>query len=397
MRTPWLYILAFVFLAGVTACQRGEGSASGEAEGHHEEHSEGHSEDHPAVITLPEHKVKGLGLDIGPVEKQKIYVTVAANGELAVPPQNSALVTAIVGANIQAIEVLEGEKVRKGQVLAYIAHPNLIAMQSDFLKKTRELNFWKAEYQRRKEMYRQKATSGKALQEAEMQYGSIRAEVSGLQKQLMQLHVNIDRLQAGEIVARVPVLSPIDGFVEKIFVRLGQFVAEQQPMFSVLNNDHLHADLMVYESDADKIRIGQKVFFHTQSRPEKNIAAHIIAMSRAFEEDPKAIHVHADIDDRRQVQHLMAGMFIEGRIVTDSIEAHALREAAVVVEDKTPIAFKAQKEGAKWRFEAYPLTNVALYDSFYVFSSPPGRELFVRNDAYYLISELKKGEMEHDH
>ena len=47
-------------------------------------------------------------------------------GNLEVPPQNEATVTAIVGSNVTLIKVIEGDKVSKGQVLAYLSHPNLI-------------------------------------------------------------------------------------------------------------------------------------------------------------------------------------------------------------------------------------------------------------------------------
>jgi len=347
-------------------------------------------------VVLPEAKIKNLGLDIGKIEKHTIYTTVQANGELSVPPQNSALITAIVGANIQDINVLEGEKVKKGQVLAYISHPNLIKMQSGFIQKSQELSFLESEYQRRKKMFEENATSGKALQQAETQYKSMLSEVNGLQKQLEQLHVDMNRLKNGEIQSQIPVVSPINGFIEKIYVQLGQYVGEQQPMFSVLNNDHLHADLLVYETDAQKVKVGQKVFFHTQSSPDKNIPAHIIAVSKSFEEDPKAIHIHADIDNHHDAEQLISGMFIEGSIVIDSTTAFALKEAAVVIENNNISAFTVKKENGNYEFELIPLNNTVKKDSFYVFTQTPPSKLFVRNNAYYIISELKKGEMEHD-
>ncbi|RMG79535.1 MAG: efflux RND transporter periplasmic adaptor subunit, partial [Bacteroidetes bacterium] len=347
-------------------------------------------------VILPESKIKDLNLNIGKVGKMMIYKTVQANGKLSVPPYNSALITAIVGANIQDIFVLDGEKVKKGQTLALIAHPNLIQMQTDFLKKTEELNFLESEYTRRKTMFEENAISGKALLEAETQYKSKLAEVNGLQKQLQQLQVDMNKLKKGEIIAQIPVKSPIDGFVEQIFVQIGQYVSEQQPMFSVLNNNHLHADLLVYEENADKVKIGQKVIFHTQSSLTKNYKAQIIAVSKSFEEQPKAIHIHADIDDKENTDNLISGMFIEGSIIIDSTDAFALSERAVVIENSNPVAFTAKKVNDNWQFEPVLLTNVVKQDSFYVFNNQPPDNLFVRNNAYYIISELKKDEMADD-
>ncbi|HCQ30038.1 MAG TPA: efflux transporter periplasmic adaptor subunit [Flavobacteriales bacterium] len=385
MKTKWIYLLLLSILFGLIACQEPESNSE-----------EQENEEGSTAVILTESKLKNLDLNIGKVEKMMIYKTVQANGKLSVPPHNSALITAIVGANIQDIFVLEGEKVKKGQTLALIAHPNLIQMQTDFLKKTEELNFLESEYNRRKTMFEENAISGKALLEAETQYKSKRAEVNGLQKQLQQLQVEISKLKTGEIIAQIPVKSPIDGFIERIFVQIGQYVSEQQPMFSVLNNNHLHADLLVYEKNADKVKIGQKVIFHTQSSPTRNYKAQIIAVSKSFEEQPKAIHIHADIDDKENTANLIAGMFIEGSIITDSTNTFALSERAVVIENNEPVAFTAKKVNDNWQFEPVLLTNVVKQDSFYVFNNKPTDDLFVRNNAYYIISELKKDEMEHD-
>lgn len=382
MKIKWIYLLLLSILFGLTACR--------ETESNSEEHE--HEEESTKVI-LPESKIKDLDLNIGKVEKMVIYKTVQANGKLMVPPHNSALITAIVGANIQDIFVLEGEKVNKGQTLALIAHPNLIQMQTDFLKKTEELNFLESEYNRRKTMFEENAISGKALLEAETQYKSKLAEVNGLQKQLQQLQVDISKLKNGEIIAQIPVKSPIDGFIERIFVQIGQYVSEQQSMFSVLNNNHLHADLLVYEDNADKVKIGQKVIFHTQSSPTKNYKARIISVSKSFEEQPKAIHIHADIDDKENIEHLISGMFIEGSIITDSTNTFALSERAVVIENNEPVAFTAKKVYENWQFELLKLNNVVKLDSFYLFDKQPTGDLFVRNNGYYLISEYKKGEL----
>jgi len=184
--------------------------------------------------------------------------------------------------------------------------------------------------------------------------------------------------------------------VERIYVQIGQFVAAQMPMFSVLNNDHLHADLMVYESDAGKVKIGQKVWFHTQANPQKRIAAHIIAVGKTFEEDPKAIHVHADIDNHHDAEGLISGMFIEGEILTDSSTAFVLPESAVVINNNRFYAFAVQKNNSQWQFEKVLLPDVSKKGIVYVFHSSPPEGLFVRNNAYYIISEMEKDEMAHE-
>ncbi len=387
MKTFWINLLIITLWVSISACSESQQNVSANSE-EHDSHSE--------VLMLSGSKLNDLDLNIGKIEQQTVYSTVQANGKLSVPPQNSALITGVVEANIQDIRVLEGEKVKKGQVLAYITHPNLIKMQSDFLQKQQQLNLLKSEYERKKKMFDENAVSGKSLQEAETQYKKMLAEVNGLEKQLEQIHININQLKQGNITANIPVISPISGFVERIYVQIGQFVSAQMPMFSVLNNHHLHADLMVYESDAGKVKIGQKVWFHTQTNPQKRIAAHIIAVGKTFEKDPKAIHVHADIDNHHDAEGLISGMFIEGEILTDSSTAFVLPESAVIVDNNRFYAFAAKKHKEQWEFKKIALPGVVKKGAFYVFNDSPPEGLFVRNNAYYIISEMEKDEMAHE-
>jgi len=55
---------------------------------------------------------------------------VQANGELEVPPQSEATVTPVIGGNVSSIKVIEGDEVKRGDVLAYIEHPEIIEVQT---------------------------------------------------------------------------------------------------------------------------------------------------------------------------------------------------------------------------------------------------------------------------
>jgi cobalt-zinc-cadmium efflux system membrane fusion protein len=61
-----------------------------------------------------------------------------------------------------------------------------------------------------------------------------------------------------------------------------------------VNNDELHADFMVFEKDINNISVGQKVFFTTSCLTQE-FEAEIHNISPVFEEEPKALHVHAEI------------------------------------------------------------------------------------------------------
>ncbi len=88
---------------------------------------------------------------------------VEANGQLEVLPQHEATVTAILGANVTSIKVIEGDQVSRGQVLAYISHPNLTRLQTDYIRAYSQLQFLEKENQRQKRLYEEEVGSGKNL------------------------------------------------------------------------------------------------------------------------------------------------------------------------------------------------------------------------------------------
>ncbi|MEJ7829420.1 MAG: efflux RND transporter periplasmic adaptor subunit, partial [Segetibacter sp.] len=68
-----------------------------------------------AAVT-PE-QMKAVGIRIGIIEQQNLTSVVKASGQLTVPPQNKAVVNALVGGVIGRIVVVEGQQVSKGQVV----------------------------------------------------------------------------------------------------------------------------------------------------------------------------------------------------------------------------------------------------------------------------------------
>ncbi len=64
-------------------------------------------------------------------------------------------------------------------------------------------------------------------------------------------------------------------------------------MFMIVNTDHIHADLMVLEKDVYKVKKGQKCPLLWSLFRENTLTAKIYSVGKQFEQNPKAVHVHA--------------------------------------------------------------------------------------------------------
>jgi cobalt-zinc-cadmium efflux system membrane fusion protein len=397
-----LYIILTVLILSFSATSCGNKENHNEEDGHahdketntnpKEEHNEGEE------VMLSSQQFEALKMKIDTITSRNMSGYVEANGTLEVPPQNKAAITSVVGANVISIEVIEGDKVNTGQVVAYLSHPNIIQMQTDYLNAYSNSTFLKKNYERQQKLYDAGVGSGANFQKAEAEYDASKAMVNGMAAQLKLLNINSNSVANGTIAQRVALRSPIEGYVQKVEVKTGQYVEPQTELFEIVDTHHVHADLMVFEKDVYKVKKGQKVTFNIQSIEDDELSAEIYSVSKTFEDNPKAVHVHAEIENKKG--NLIPGMYIQGRIQTESTKTMALPESAIVKEGDKFYVFSVEKENVDWSFKPIEIILGDKDGDWVAIQFPEEiatNTKFAYNNAYYLIAEMKKGEAEHAH
>lgn len=403
MNQYFLRILAlFTIICFLDGCEAKKEAHGNDEHDHAEESAETEHEGEGENVHFSAAQFEALNMEVDTLPLRNLRSVVQANGHLEVPPQNEATVTAIIGANIAAIKVIEGEEVKKGQILAYLTHPNLTKLQGDYLEAYNSLQFLEQDYQRQKRLYDEEVGSGKSFQQAKADYQSAKGMVNSHESQLRQFGMNPSRLQEGNFYHQVPVVSPIEGSIVKVEVKIGQYVAPENVLFEIINTHHIHADLMVFEKDVYQIKEGQRVRFKVENLPDTELFAEIYSVGKKFEQDPKAVHVHAEIMNK--AGRLIPGMYIKGEILTDSTETYALPEEAITRIGDRNFAFIAEKEiegeNENWMFTPVEVITSASSNNWIGVkfpNKPPLGALFAMNNAYYLIAEMNKSEAGHSH
>lgn len=342
-----------------------------------------------------------MKMQIDTISERLMGSYVQVNGRLEVSPQNEASVTAIVGANITAIHVIEGDKVKKGQVLAKLSHPNLIVLQTNYISKYHELEFLEQDYNRQKHLFEENIGSGKEFQKIKADYLSAKGLVKGYEAQFRQMGLNTSHLQKGNIYDEIPVFSPISGSVNLVNIKMGQFVQPEMELFEIIDIDDLHADFMVFEKDIHKVRNNQEIRFKVDALADREYSARIFSIGSSFEKSPKALHIHADIIG--DADQLLPGMYARGRIYTDEKRLPALPDDAVVREGNSYFIFTAHKleteKTNEWIFKPMEV-KIGMADNGFkeiiFLKEIPPKTLFAYNNAYYLYSEMMKGHFAHE-
>tara|TARA_R100001369_G_scaffold954_1_gene3037 strand:+ start:67866 stop:69095 length:1230 start_codon:yes stop_codon:yes gene_type:complete len=379
-----------------------EGSATSETTENEESGHNEEEEGEEGVVELTKQQVETIGLETKTLEERNLGNNIKVTGMLELFPQDKANISPFVGGNVSSIKVVPGDNVRKGQVLAYIEHPDIIAMQQEFQEKNDELVFLKQDYERKQTLYDKGVSSGKEFQMAQSQYRSTTSSVNGLRSRLRLLGINSDKVAQGEIFSAIPITTPLSGYVGEVMVSLGDYVAPQSTMFSISDNSKIYVNFKVYEKDIKHIKEGQQIYFSTTSRPDALLKATVRSIGKTFESDPKAIEILADIENKDK--NLLPGMYVEGRIVQGEKSGYAVPEEAIVKEGEQSYIFIVDEDEApeenRMKFKRIPVST-GLNDLGFVEVNLPAEIAknvkIVTSGAYTLSSEMVKGELEHGH
>jgi len=355
----------------------------------------------PHEVFISDYKFESLGINLDTIPFRPIRDAIFANGELEVAPQYEATVTPMMGGNISDILVMEGYRVKKGQVLAYLSHPSFTQLQTDYLTSYAKLEFSKQEFERQSKLFQEEVGAKKSFQKTKSDLDILQAELRGYEAHLSHLNLDPAQIREEKIYDQIPVLSPISGYIENVMVQMGQYVQPETPMISIINIDHIHADLMVFEKDISKVHAGQSITLTVESLPGIDLKGVIFSVGKQFEKNPKAVHVHADILDKNE--NLIPGMYIRGMIHTSPETVMSLPEEAIIDEEGSPYIFTAHKAGhldqSGWIFKAVEVKKGIFADGWTevgLLAPLPPETLVAWNQAYYLMAEMKKSSFEED-
>jgi len=280
-------------------------------------------------LQLSTEQMQTVGIVTGPIAQKNLDSVIKANGQLAVPPQNKADVSILSGGIINHISVIEGQQVKRGQLLATIKNQDLIKIQQDYLAAKNNFTYVQAEYNRQKQLQEAGAGTGKSFQASEATYNAERSRLTAYESQLSQLGISPRSISGGKVVSQFPVLSPIGGTVGQITSNTGAFVQPGTSIMEVVDNSKIHCDLTVFEKDLMHVKVGQKVNFQLTNQENQIITGTINGINKSFENESKGVTVHAVINNKEQ-KNLIPGMYVTALISTGSRLTSAVPVDAVV-------------------------------------------------------------------
>lgn len=285
------------------------------------------------AYTLSETQFQSSGMELGKMEVKAFHDVVKANGMFGVPPKSLASVSSYYGGTVKNIELLPGERVKKGQTLFTLENPDFVQMQQDYLEAKGQLTYLKSDYERQKNLAQDNVTSQKSFLKAESDYVVTKVKVEAIGKKLALMNINPNTLTLENLQSTINIISPIDGYVTKVNVTRGSSLNPAQAAIALVNTDHLHIELNIFEKDLPRIHVGQVIHFRIQEDTGQDYEATVYLINKTIDPENRTIGIHGHLVDENLTDRFTPGMYVEATIFTTSESKAALPREAVVEWD----------------------------------------------------------------
>ncbi|MBL7847236.1 MAG: efflux RND transporter periplasmic adaptor subunit [Cyclobacteriaceae bacterium] len=362
LKTYYSLIIFIVFILTMSCVSKTKEESTPEENRHNEEEN---------TIEFTEAQYKTAAIELGKVELKQISGTIKVNGKLDVPPQQMVSISVPLGGFLKTTPLLQGSRIKRGQVIATIENLEFIRLQQNYIEARNQLEFAKADYDRQQQLAKENVNAQKTLQQSKTTFASWEVNLSSLREQLKMLNIDPTSLESANITSTINLYSPIDGYVTEVNVNIGKYVNPTDILFEIVDTQHLHAELTVFEKDIPKLKIGQKVRF-TLANETKERMATVYLLGRKIGAD-RTIRIHCHID--KEDTNLLPGMYLKAVVETGGLEVQALPEKAII-----------DYQGKKYIF--YQLTeqpHIAMKDE------DPGQH---KQEYHFTMIEIQTGNSE---
>lgn len=329
------------------------------------------------------------GVRVDTLQHRVLAGTLKVNGVLDVPPEQLISINAPLGGIVEQTRLLQGQRVRQGDVLAIIRNPAFISLQQQYLETQGRLAFAQADLERQSALVADEVAPEKNLQRARAEYAALSAQLESLKAQL-----KLAGLPAGRkpFATTATLRAPKDAFVKEVLVTTGQSVTATDPLFQLVDPSHLHVELTVFERDAARLRTGMPIRFTLPHDSGAEHHADIYLIGRSVDPAQRTLRVHGHLHHDEAHPGFMPGMFVRAVIETDQRRVAALPDAAIVTYEGADFVFAmGNASKGKTSYKLVPITRGLAEDGFtqVILEGQEATGSFVVRGAYALLGKLK--------
>ncbi len=277
--------------------------------------------------------------------------SIALSGKIMANEEANAVQASYFEGRIEKLNVnFTGEEVRKGQLLATIYSPTLIAAQQELL-------------------------TASNLKESQPElYNAVRNKLK-----LWKLSESqIDQIEStGKVRENFPIYATVSGTVSQKMSEEGDYVKQGQPIVKVSDLGSVWAMFDAYERQISQLKEGQKITVTSNAYPNKEFEATVSFIDPTLNTKSRTVSIRATLNNKEDL--LKPGMFVSAKVSmakgSEKMESQITVPATAVMwtGERSLVYVKTNPNEAIFEMREVSLGN--------------------KNGAVYMITEgLKNGE-----
>lgn len=249
--------------------------------------------------------------DVVTVKTARLAHDVSVTGSIM--PVRQTILNARVAGEIKQINVREGQSVNAGQVLVLQDDRDLVArvQQADaaLLTAKAELALAQQNLDRIKPLQQQNYVSANDIATAERQLDIRQAQAKSAQ---------VSFAQAKQQLADMAVRAPFSGVVSERLVNVGQSVAPNSPLLTLVDLSQVELVAQVAATDVSAIHVGQIVYFNADGFDDQTFAGRITRINPVAKAGSRRVDVYAIVNNQKGL--LRGGLFAKGYVRDDNAQ-----------------------------------------------------------------------------
>jgi cobalt-zinc-cadmium efflux system membrane fusion protein len=297
------------------------------------------------IITLSRQQFEANDMAFGVPSEMRFPEVIRVSGMIDVPPENRVIISAVYGGFVKKTSLLVGDEVRKGQVVAILENPEFLTLQQEYMEVRETLPYLKSEFERQQTLFEEQISSEKGFLQAQSAYRSASARKSGLEKQLALLGIRPGELEPDALRSEIALYAPISGKVTQVNISMGSYVSRASEMLEIINPEHLHLELSVFEQDIGKVRKGQPIKFRIPEVSDTQYEGTVYLVGSSIDAN-RTVQVHGHLNEEHKAT-LLVGMFVQAEIQVGGDQNTgessplllALPEEAIISQDEDRFVF----------------------------------------------------------
>lgn len=211
---------------------------------------------------------------------------ISLSGKIAANEENNTVQASYFKGRIERLNVnYEGQQVNRGQLLATIYAPDLVAAQQELIT----------------------AASLKESQPA--LYKAVRNKLKNWK--LSDTQINAIE-ESGTVRENFPIYATVSGTVSEVMAAQGDYVNQGQPIVKLSNLNSVWAEFDAYENQIAQFNIGQKINITTNAYPNMEFEGTISFIDPVLNNTTRTVTVRATLQNRDDL--FKPGMFVTGKV-----------------------------------------------------------------------------------